>query len=125
MRSRWRGHMPGQRLRQPGRRWFSWHSAGPEGGGRFPANENRVLRRGARPRWLSNGGGDGWLRLRFEVMADEEFEENEAGARGGGKPGVQEPEGGGGPGFVKPANVAYEAVAGKEGEVIEADDGGV
>ncbi len=64
-------------------------------------------------------------RTGFEVMADDEFEEEEAKARARGEAGVEQPEGGGGHGLVEAADPADHGVGEEEGQVIEADDGGV
>ena len=64
-------------------------------------------------------------RFRFEMMAGDEFESDEAEAGTEGEGGVEEPEGGGGHRFVEAADPADEGVGGEEGEIIKADDCGV
>jgi hypothetical protein len=63
--------------------------------------------------------------LGFEMMAGDEFEEDEAEAGAGGAAGVEEPEGGGGHRFVEAADPADEGVREEEGEIIQADDDGL
>jgi hypothetical protein len=59
--------------------------------------------------------------LRFQMMASEEFEEDEAEAGAG----VEEPEVRGRHRFVEAADPEDEGVAEEEGEIIQADDVGV
>ncbi len=58
-------------------------------------------------------------------MADDEFEEQEAKPGAGGEAGVEQPEGGRGPCLVEAADPADHGVGGEEGQIVEADDGGV
>src|SRR5687768_12349091 len=59
------------------------------------------------------------------MMTGDELEEDEAEAGAEGEGGVEEPEGGGGHRFEEAADPADDAVAGEEGQIVEADDGGV
>ena len=64
-------------------------------------------------------------RLSLEMVADDKLENDEAKAGAGGEAGVHEPEGGGRHRLVEAANPADEAIGAEEGQVIEADNGGV
>jgi hypothetical protein len=61
----------------------------------------------------------------FEVMGDDEFEEEEAKARAGGAAGVKQPESRRRHRLVEAADPADETVGGEEGQIIKADDRGV
>ena len=63
--------------------------------------------------------------LHFEVMAGDEFEDHKAKARAGGEAGVEQPEVRRRHCLVEAADPADEGVGEEEGQVIEADDGGV
>jgi hypothetical protein len=58
-------------------------------------------------------------------MAGNEFEDQEAEARGGGERSVEQPEGSRRHRLVKASDPADQAVGGEEGQVIQTDDGGV
>ena len=59
------------------------------------------------------------------MMAGDEFEEDEAEAGAEGEGGVEEPEVCGGPFLQIAADPADNRVGSEEGQIIEADDGGV